>query len=237
MFCSGFHNTLVFMGRKPEKITERILNNKLFNGILGMNNSYIMGTLSTLSVCLIYCVSRFQKSKKAILTLDLIAKILTIMMFFFFSAKTGIFSEMIGLSVLIIANIRVREGKKCKQLYYIYMLIYTGVLILTFDGLSSLLCTAVAMISVTSNWWFDPQKMRIADIIICALMFVLDMSIGNYAGFTELIIMTCNIVSFKKYSNKSQPGRYFSSVVIRQYMNFVKRKVGSELKNFRIRNT
>lgn len=199
-----------------------------------MNINLIMGTVSTVSVCIIYCVSRFQKSKKAILTLDLIAKVLTILMFFFFSEKTGIFSEIIGLTVLITANIRERKGVVLKELYYAYMIVYFIVLLFTFDGVSSVLCTAVAMISVTSNWWFGPQQMRIADIVICCCMFILDMSMGNFAGFTELIIMTCNIASFIKYRKKSIPSRRISLVLIRKY-NRLKRKK-SETKTDTIRS-
>ena len=189
-----------------------------------MDYNLIMGTASTVSVCIIYCISRFQKSKKAILTLDLIAKILTILMFFFFSEKTGIFSEMVGLTVLIAANVRERREMTLKWLYFAYMTVYFIILLFTFDGVSSVLCTAVAMLSVTSNWWFDPQKMRIADIVICCCMFVLDMSIGNYAGFTELIIMTCNIISFRKYKIKEFPRRRISFVLVRKYNRMIRKK-------------
>ena len=67
--------------------------------------------------------------------------------------------------------------------------------------------------------------MRLADIAICAMMFILDMSIGNYAGFTELIIMTCNIISYRKYRQSVR--RYTAAAVFRRQLRIIRKMIAS----------
>lgn len=164
-----------------------------------MKNNVLTGTVCTVLICLLYCTGRFQKKKKTILAMDLLAKLLTVLMFFSFGEHTGVFSEIAGLTVITAANIRERSGRKLRGLYLFYMMVYTIVMTVTFSGLTSVLITLAALISLTSNWWFGAQKMRAADSVICIIMFSVNMLIGNYAGVTELIILACNVISYRKY--------------------------------------
>lgn len=188
-----------------------------------MNTNLILGSVCTVLICMLYCIGRFQKNKKTILALDLLAKVMTILMFFFFSQKTGAASELIGLTVIAAANIKERTGKEFRLLYIIYFVTYLLTLALTYSGFSSLLCTATALISLTSNWWFDPQKMRLADIFICICMFILNMNMGNYAGFTELIIMTCNLLSYIKYRENTDFRKSIFTGFVRRHNRYARR--------------
>lgn len=216
-----------------------------------MDTGRFLGTVSTVLICLIYCIGRFQKSRKAILALDLTAKVLSVLMFFFFSQTTGVFTELIGLTVLVTAyvkeinndeyrqlfgayrmiytdvpeDIQKRGSREYRALFYLYLAVYTAVMIFTFSGFPSLLVTGAAVLSLSSNWWFSAQKMRLADIAICAMMFVLDMSIGNYAGFTELIIMICNVVSYRKFRQHAHRHSVFS--LFRRQVRVVRRMIAS----------
>lgn len=170
----------------------------------------ILGNVCTLFVCGLYCLGRFQKSKNAILFMDILAKIMTLLMFFFFQQSTGVGSELLGLFVLLSASLKEKHSadkhseKIYKIWYFVFFSMYTIILLLTNAGVSSFLIYAVSVISLTSNWWFSPQMMRLADMVICLLMFAINMTVGNYAGFTELITLSCDIVSYRKYRQQEK---------------------------------
>lgn len=170
----------------------------------------ILGTVCTLLICVLYCLGRFQKNKNSILFMDILAKLMTLLMFLFFHQFTGVGSELLGLFVLLSASLKEKYStdehseKIYKIWYFVFFTMYTIILLLTRAGISSYLIYAVSIISLTSNWWFSPQRMRLADMVICVLMFIINMTVGNYAGFTELITLSCDIVSYKKYRQQEE---------------------------------
>ena len=155
----------------------------------------ILGYIFTALNYLIYCISRFRRKKKTMLALDLWAKILTILGLYCLGSLSGAFSFIIVFCVLIAANIKERLKKKWTALYILFQWLYIMILICTYQGISSALVFTTSSISLFSNWWFPPQKLRFAGGCNSILFVIYQISIKNWAGLLELFVMFSNFAS------------------------------------------
>ena len=86
--------------------------------------------------------------------------------------------------------------------YSLAVLVTTIILATTFKGLSSILIYVAANLSIYSYWWMNEQQLRVTGVFIGVLFFLYCMSIRNYMGFMELLVILSNIVSYAVYKRK-----------------------------------
>ena len=66
-------------------------------------------------------------------------------------------------------------------------------------GISSILVFLTSSISLLSIWWLKPQKMRIVGMATSITSLFYQISIKNWAGLLEIVVICSNILSFAKY--------------------------------------
>lgn len=166
----------------------------------------ITGYILTILNYICYCSSRFLKSKKNILLLDLAAKIFTIFALYCFGSLTGSYIMLISFLLLIAANIKERQNNLNKWIsiagFVMFILLYVIALIFTYQGLSSILIFTTSIITLVCVWWLNPQNMRLIGVFNSFLYLGYQISIQNWAGLLEITVIISNILSFIKYKKK-----------------------------------
>lgn len=163
----------------------------------------IAGYIFTLINYLLFCFSRFCKTRKQMLALDLLAKAAFIAGLFFLGSPSGAFSMLTIFFILIAANIRERTKGKWLPLYVFFQLLLIFILFRSYAGISSILVFISTTMALASIWWMTPQQIRVAGIIGSVITLLYQLSIRNWAGLTELAVLASNIVAFFKYHRKS----------------------------------
>lgn len=167
----------------------------------------ILGYVFTFLNYLLYCASRFCKEKHQMLALDLLAKAAFIMGLACMGSLSGAFSMLVLSLALIFAFVKEKRNHRWGPLYVIFQILLIYVMMTGFDGVSSVfvfLSTSIALISV---WWMPPQKMRIAGVAGNVFTLMYQISIQNWAGLCELIVMSSNLSAYVKY-HKAVKYRY-----------------------------
>jgi len=159
----------------------------------------MLGYIFTAANYLFYCISRFVRDKKDMLLLDLLAKILTILGLYCLGSLSGAYSFMVVFFVLILANIKERVNQKWTVFFVIFQVLYLLILIYAYQGISSILVFTTSSISLFSTWWLFPQKMRLIGGCNSCLFFIYQVSIKNWAGLLELLVMYSNFAAYLKY--------------------------------------
>lgn len=159
----------------------------------------ILGYIFTFFNYVFYSISRFSNKKHKMLTLDLLAKLSTFIALFFMGSISGAYSMLLSFFILLAANIKVRRQSKWSVLYILFELILISILILKFEGISSILVFITSSTSLLSVWWLRPQGMRIAGLFTSITSLLYQLSIRNWAGLLEIIVIGSNIISFVKY--------------------------------------
>lgn len=165
----------------------------------------IFGYIFTIINYVLYCSSRFCKEKKNMLVLDILAKICTILSFVFLNSMTGAVVMFISIILLLIA--RYKETNSIKTnisifLFSIFVIFYIVNMVITFNGIPSVLITITALITLFSIWWLSPQNMRKVGAFNSVLYLCYQISIKNWAGLLEILVILSNLISFIKYNKK-----------------------------------
>ena len=162
----------------------------------------VVGYIFTFINYIAYCTSRFQKKKSLILTLDLIAKICTIIALYFLGSLSGSYSMFISFISIIIFNIKERYKFNKYLEFSIYILLQIGYIlvgIFTFSGISTILIFITSSVMLFANCYLSPQKMRFLGVPCSMLYLGYQISIKNWVGLLEILVILSNIISFKKY--------------------------------------
>lgn len=162
----------------------------------------LLGYIFTVFNYLFYCISRFCRKKYQMLTLDLLAKLSTFAALFFLNSLSGAYSMLVSFLILIAANVKERKNSKWLPIYVAFQLSLVIIMIWKFAGISSILVFVTSTISLLSIWWLNPQKMRIAGMATSISSLLYQMSIKNWAGFLEIIVICSNVLSFSKYKRE-----------------------------------
>lgn len=120
----------------------------------------VLGYTFTTVNYILYCLSRFLRHKKSMLLMDLAAKIFTILGLYCLGSLSGAFAFGIILFSLILANLKERLHKRWLPIYLLLQMAHITSLVLTYQGLPSILVFTTASISLFANWWLPPQKLR-----------------------------------------------------------------------------
>ena len=172
-----------------------------------MEKGYIMvifGYIFTVLSYLVYCISRFLHNKKDMLLMDLLAQTCTMIALYCMGSMSGVFSFLTIFFVLIAANLKVRLNKKWSILYICFQILYVLILIFTYRGISSVLVFTTATISSFCNWWLAPQKIRFFGGCNSILFLIYQISIRNWAGLLEIIVMCSNFAAYIKYRHQNK---------------------------------
>lgn len=162
-----------------------------------------LGYLFTAINYAFYCASRFAAKKEMILFMDLISKIFTILGLYCLNSLSGALSFSVTFFLLVVANIKERKNKKWTAGFIFFQLAYLFILIFNFEGISSLLVFTTSSISLTCTWWLVPQKMRIVGGLNSVLFLLYQISIKNWAGLIEILVILSNLISYLKYRKKA----------------------------------
>ena len=159
----------------------------------------VLGYIFTAINYLFYCVSRFLRDKKDMLLLDLLAKVFTVLGLYCLGSTSGAYSFSVIFFVLIATNIKVRLHKKWTAFFILFQILYLLILISTYQGISSILVFTTSSISLFCNWWLLPQKIRFFGGCNSILFLIYQISIKNWAGLLEIIVMLSNFGAYLKY--------------------------------------
>ena len=149
-----------------------------------------------------FCLSRFMKRKVMILTLDLLAKILTILGLYCFHSLSGAYVFMAVFVMLIVVNIKERLHAKWLFGYLFFQTVYLVVLYYTYIGISSILVIFCTSVTLFANWWLPPQLIRLVGGWNGILFLIYQLSIGNWAGLLEVFAIGSSLLAFIKYRRK-----------------------------------
>ena len=158
-----------------------------------------LGYIFTVINYVLYCASRFAVSKKTILLMDLVAKVFTVMGLYCLNSLSGAAVFCITFVLLIAANIKERLDKKCLWGFIVFQALYTIALFYTYDGISSILVFLSATINLLCIWWFAPQNMRLVGGFNCIIYLAYQISIKNWAGLIEILVLISNFAAYIKY--------------------------------------
>lgn len=170
------------------------------NSALDLN--LLLGYIFTVFNYVFYCISRFCRKKYQMLTLDLLAKLSTFAALFFLNSLSGAYSMLVSFVILIAANIKERKNSKWLPIYAAFQLSLITIMIWKFAGISSILVFMTSSISLLSIWWLNPQKMRIAGMATSISSLLYQISIKNWAGLLEIVVICSNVLSFSKYKKE-----------------------------------
>jgi len=165
----------------------------------------ILGYLFTVINYVFYCISRFAAKKTTILFLDLIAKIFTILGLYCLGSLSGAICFIITFFLLIVANIKEQYNKKWMLGFIIFQSLYILTLIYQYDGLPSILIFATSSVNLLCVWWLSPQNMRIVGGINSFFFLGYQISIKNWAGLIEILVILSNALSYLKYKVQNKP--------------------------------
>ena len=162
----------------------------------------IFGTVFTVLNYVFYCSSRFFRLKKKMLAFDLLAKLSTCLALYFLDALSGAYSMLLSFLILIAANLKERRQARWPAVYAVFQAALIAIMVWQFAGLPSVLVFCTASVSLLSIWWLPPQKMRVASMITSVTSLLYQLSIQNYAGLLECIVIGSNVLSFVKYQKQ-----------------------------------
>ena len=158
-----------------------------------------LGYLFTVINYVFYCASRFMKDKKDILFMDLIAKAFTVAGLYCLGSMTGVYSMSLMFLINIVCYYKERKQARLPFLYWLSLALYFYILYSTYVGISSVLVFTTSVLTITANWWFPPQWMRLSAVFGCVLYLGYQYSIQNWGGILELASLGSNAVSYYKY--------------------------------------
>lgn len=162
----------------------------------------ILGYLFTVINYIFYCISRFLVDKKNILLMDLIAKIFTILGLACLNSYSGAISFCITFALLIVANIKERKNKNWTLFFILFQISYVITLFLKYEGISSTLVFISCTINLICVWWLSPQKMRLLGCAGSVIYLLYQISIKNWVGLIEILVILSNFASYLKYRKK-----------------------------------
>lgn len=169
-----------------------------------LDRNLFLGYLFTVFNYIFYCVSRFCNKKYQMLTLDLLAKFSTFVALYFLNALSGAYSMLVSFAILIVANIKIRRNERWLPGYVLFQVVLAAIMVWKFAGISSILVCITSTISLISIWWLSPQKMRIAGMATSISSLLYQLSIRNWAGLLEIVVICSNTLSFLKYKKTVQ---------------------------------
>lgn len=146
-----------------------------------------------------FCLSRFMKHKKMMLLLDLLAKIFTALGLYFLNSLSGAYIFIAVFFMLIVANIKERLNKKWLLGYVFFQSLYMAILFCTYVGISSILVAATVSVTLFCIWWLPPQQMRVVSGLNSFTYLAYQISIKNWSGLLEILVILSNLFSFLKY--------------------------------------
>ena len=149
-----------------------------------------------------YCVSRFLKTKRQMLLLDLVSKVFTILGLYCLGSMTGVWAFVLMFVWLIVANIKEQYNKKWTPFFLLFQGLYCFVLFYTYAGVSSFLVFLNSSIYLFCVWWLSPQKIRFIGGFNSFLYLAYQISIKNWAGLIEILVIISNFVAF--FKNKDE---------------------------------
>lgn len=149
-----------------------------------------------------YCLSRFMKHKKMMLLLDLTSKVFTALGLYCLNSLSGAYIFAVVFFMLIVANIKERLGKKWTLAYVVFQSAYIAIMFFTYAGISSILVTLGVSITLLCIWWLPPQQMRVVGGLNSFTMLAYQISIRNWAGLLELLVIFSNLLAYLKYRKK-----------------------------------
>ena len=159
----------------------------------------ILGYLFTVINYVFYCLSRFMAEKKHILFMDLIAKIFTILGLYCLNSLSGAICFSITFFLLIAANIKERKNQRWLLLFIVFQTLYLLTFIFQYDGWPSLLVFVTSSVNLLCVWWLSPQNMRFIGGINSVFFLLYQISIKNWAGLIEILVILSNLFSYLKY--------------------------------------
>ena len=165
----------------------------------------IIAYIATVINYLCYCVSRYCKAKKGMVSLDLAAKLFSMIALILLGSLTGGFNMALSFVLLII--IRIREKWNFSEianvlLFSVFLCGYIGILIFTFQGLPSVLTFLTSSLTLTGLCFLSPQGMRKIGIFASLLYLCYMLSIKNWVGLLEVLVLFSNISSYLYYKKR-----------------------------------
>lgn len=169
-----------------------------------MERNILLGYFFTVLNYAFYCASRFLRKKHNMLTLDLLAKISSVIGLAFLGSLGGAYSMVVNFGYLISANIKERQGKRWPGLYILFQGLLLWVMVHNFVGISSVLVFCSTSIALFAVWWLPPQKMRLAGLTANCFTLAYHLSLQNWAGLCEFAVIASNLTSYLKYRRSAE---------------------------------
>ena len=146
-----------------------------------------------------YCLSRFMRHKKMMLLLDLLAKVFTSIGLYCLNSLSGAYVFIAVFFMLIVANIKERLNKRWLLGYIFFQSVYLIILYFTYVGISSILAITTVSVTLFCIWWLPPQQMRVVGGLNSFTFLAYQISIKNWAGLLEILVIVSNFLAFMKY--------------------------------------
>ena len=163
-----------------------------------------LGYLFTVFNYIFYCGSRFGKKKSQMLTLDILAKLSTFLALLCLGSLSGAYSMMVSFLILLVSRVKEWKNRVWAPVYVLFQLVLILIMIFRFEGISSVLVFLTSSVSLLSVWWLRPQGMRVAGLITSTTSLLYQLSIRNWAGLLEILVICSNVLSYLRYRSKKR---------------------------------
>lgn len=147
---------------------------------------------------IIITLSYWQKKKKILVIMQIIAQTLYAIHFYMLDGMSGALSNIVGIIGLLLIYIK-KENMKCYYLIPIILIMYIITAIYTYDGLFSLLPVIACLIQLLSIYISSMKITKIGGIISAVCWLIYGICVLSYASIiTEVILIISTFISLKR---------------------------------------
>lgn len=162
---------------------------------------FILGQILTVISYVVYWVSRFFKTKKQMLLLDIISRIFAIVAFVALKTTNGVVSTLLAIVRNFIGIKIVEKDKKLRVgIFLLCSIIWIIIFMLDFSGLATIFVICCNIINLFGHIVCKEQGVRLFAMIGSGFYASFLFASNNYSGFIcEVICFFVILVSYIKY--------------------------------------
>lgn len=135
-----------------------------------------------------FSISYYVNKKQYFIILQLLAYFLYSLHYNFLGGFTGALSNICGVIVLFLLLYKEFKKSKCYFILIIIILMYIGSLLITYDGLPSLIPMFACIVPLISNWQDNFYVIKIGAILGTVLWILYAIIYGSYATIITDVI-------------------------------------------------
>ncbi len=146
-------------------------------------NANVIAQIICVCAALSMVYANFKKTKKEMMTFITLGSILYCLQYLFLNAYNGFFTNIVNMFRNLLFSLK-SKSKYLKSVIFLvlFIIIYIGVGIFTYDGFFSLFPTIGSLIYCVILWQDNPKVIRIGNTVCYLFWFIYDIFVKLYIG-------------------------------------------------------